>query len=194
MITREEFDKLEGWFWWEEAEVMRDAIDNVKDLDGVIVECGSYKGKSTVAMASSTKEFIYAIDPHTWNNSLGDFKKQTAGYDNILPVVHDAATWNGLNGKKIKLLFIDTDHTYNLTKAIYNKYLPQMVDGGIILFHDCEPNIPEITLSGDDETNKPINGGDGWYGPTRCLQEARREHRISVEGDRSLHGVKIRYE
>lgn len=193
MISQEEFDKLEGWFWWEEALSMQKAIESVEHLNGVIVECGSFKGKSTSVIASCTNNDIYAVDPFSWNdNQLEKFKEQTAQYNNIIAIKEDAVKYRENFNKPIKLLFIDCDHTYQLTRAIYDAYLPLMVKGGIILFHDCEPLSLQFDKNSD--TNKPVVGHEGtgaWIGPTICLQESRSEHRIWIDGARSLHGIKI---
>ena len=193
-MTEEQFNKLDGWFWWEEAVAMKEALNYIKDLNGIIVECGSYKGKSTACMASNTNSTIYAIDPFNWDNGTYDkFKEQTKYYNNIRPIqksavdaIHDIKNTN----EPIKLLFIDCDHTYQLTKQIYNLYLPLMTNGGIILFHDCSP----INYYGfpDNDGNEPIHDiYGGWIGPTKVLWEARMKHKQWVEGARSLHGIQI---
>jgi glycosyltransferase involved in cell wall biosynthesis len=42
--------------------------------------------------------------------------------------------------EKISLLHVDVDpHSYTDTKEILSLYLPKMIDGGIILFHDASP-------------------------------------------------------
>jgi predicted O-methyltransferase YrrM len=41
-----------------------------------------------------------------------------------------------LGRKKIDLLFIDGDHTYEGVKADFEKYLPLVKKGGLIAFHD----------------------------------------------------------
>lgn len=191
-MNREQFNALEGWFEWDEAQVMKQALDHVKDLDGVIVEAGSYKGKSTAWIASNTDSRVFAIDPFQWNGFEfhGDFLKQTAGYDNVVCIKEDAVSHASKFHQRIKLLFIDCDHTYSLTKKIYELYLPKMVDGGIILFHDCSPK--DYVLP-DGEGNNPIAGDNdgGWVGPTKALRDARMDNKSWVEGARSLHGVKI---
>jgi hypothetical protein len=193
MLTREQFDKLEGWFWYEEAEAMRDSLDHVKDLDGVILEAGSYKGKSAATMAScNSKDKIYCVDPFTWDGgTLDKFKEQTAGYNNIVCIEEDAVKYRSSFNDKIKLLFIDCDHTYELTKKIYDLYLPLVVDGGIILFHDCSPINYDLSKFSLGDTNHPIPGDTqgGWIGPTQLLLEVRKTNPVWVEGARSIHGI-----
>ena len=192
MISREEFDKLEGWFWYEEAEVVRDALNYINHLKGVIVEAGSYKGKSSAAIASCTSENIYSIDPFTWDGGTYDkFIEQTSKYPNITGVKSDAVAYRASFNEPIKLLFIDCDHSYELTKEIYDLYEPLVIDGGIILFHDSSPLNYDLTQYINGKTNEPIPGdaNGGWIGPTMVLQEARKQHKQWVEGARSIHGI-----
>lgn len=192
MLSREEFNKLEGWFWYEEAEVVRDALNYINHLNGVIVEAGSYKGKSSAAIASCTTEKIYSIDPFTWDGGTYDkFLEQTAPYPNIIGVKSDAVAYRPSFNEPIKLLFIDCDHSYELTKEIYDLYESLVVDGGIILFHDSSPLLWELEKYRGGKTSEPIPGDvdGGWIGPTMVLQEVRKHHNQWVEGARSLHGV-----
>ncbi len=190
-MNEEQFNKLEGWFDYPEALAMKKALDHVKDLDGVIVEAGSFKGKSTAWIASNTTSNVYAIDPFKWvKHCHKDFLKQTAGYNNIVCIKKDAVKYaTTFKNKKenIKLLFIDCDHTYSLTKSIYELYVPFVVPGGIILFHDC--SIINYVLP-ETEGNEPIYGDvhRGWFGPTRVLQEVRQTYK-PWDGQLSLHGI-----
>ena len=118
--------------------------------DGVIVEIGSWKGKSTVALARgaarSHGEKIYAIDPHCVlpeEGYLEDTKAEflanirQAGIESrVVPLImtsKDAARgWN----KPIRLLWIDGDHRYEPTKLDFSLWEPHLVDGGILALHD----------------------------------------------------------
>jgi predicted O-methyltransferase YrrM len=61
---------------------------------------------------------------------------------------HDAKTVEKLEkilgGKKIDLLFIDGDHTYEGVKRDYEIYSPLVRDGGVISFHDVSEHLPEL--------------------------------------------------
>ena len=45
-----------------------------------------------------------------------------------------------LDGRKIDLLFIDGDHSYTGTRLDYYNFIPFMASGGVIIFHDVNPN------------------------------------------------------
>lgn len=53
-----------------------------------------------------------------------------------------AKTWN----KKIDILFIDGDHSYNQVEFDYKTFSPFVVKNGLIIFHDTnDPNIPDVS-------------------------------------------------
>ena len=195
MISENDFNNLEGWFWYEEAKIISLAILETRNLTGVIVEAGSYKGKSTITMASCTNDDIYAIDPFMWEGgSVDDFKKNTYEYKNIICIQDDAVNYGQSFNLPIKLLFIDCDHSYSLTKNIYETYLPLMIENGIILFHDSTTmDIKLEDLISDEETNALISiNQDAWIGPTKVLQEAQKKYENFEFGARSLWGVRIK--
>ena len=66
--TKKFADKAEGWLSDREGEILYNLAKNCKGK-GVIVEIGSWEGKSTIWIGSGSKNGnkvkIYAIDPHT---------------------------------------------------------------------------------------------------------------------------------
>jgi predicted O-methyltransferase YrrM len=61
-------DNIDGWLFEREGELLYDLAKNCTGK-GVIVEIGSWKGKSTIWLGKGSKRgkkvLIYAIDPHT---------------------------------------------------------------------------------------------------------------------------------
>jgi predicted O-methyltransferase YrrM len=118
--------------------------------EGVIVEIGSWKGKSTIALARGAakvhSEKIYAIDPHRVLPEEGYFEdteaaflaniKQAGVEDQVVPLVmtseEAARGWN----KPIRLLWIDGDHRYEPAKLDFMLWEPHLVEGGILAMHD----------------------------------------------------------
>lgn len=116
---------------------------------GSIVEIGSFKGRSTTMLATVAAHYgsgkVIAIDPHNspvllqqGSTSFDDFQR------NIAPVaphveVHRATsaavapTWNC----PIRLLWIDGDHSYAGAKSDLDGFLPHLVPGGVVAFHDA---------------------------------------------------------
>jgi predicted O-methyltransferase YrrM len=117
---------------------------------GVIVEIGSWKGKSTVALARGAAkvhaEKIYAIDPHRILPEEGYFEDTEAAFlanikqggveGQVVPMVmtseQAARGWN----KPIRLLWIDGDHRYESAKLDFTLWEPHLVQGGILAMHD----------------------------------------------------------
>ncbi len=146
-------DRVEGWLSHHEAILLYELAKKVS-AQGEIVEIGSYKGKSTIALASglyASKKLgkIWAIDPHEGiikegqhfpnKKTFNDFKKniQTAGVESLVqPVVETsrkaAKEWN----QPIRLLFLDGLHDYQHTVEDYRIWSPWVVKGGVIAFHD----------------------------------------------------------
>src|SRR4051794_34480335 len=65
---KELVDSVEGWLGDGEASELHRAALNAAAAEPVAVEIGSWKGKSTVAIASAFRErgagTVYAVDPH----------------------------------------------------------------------------------------------------------------------------------
>ena len=47
-------------------------------------------------------------------------------------------------GKKVDVIFIDGDHSYEGCKADIDNWYPQMAKNGVMLFHDCDASSPGV--------------------------------------------------
>jgi hypothetical protein len=123
-------------------------------LGGVTVEIGSFKGKSTVGVASIAKAYglgtVVSIDPHNQpcatdpdlpetGTSFDDFERaltQSGVRDQVeahrAPSRDVAVGWN----RPIRLLWIDGDHTYQGAKLDFDLFSPFLMEGAIVAFHD----------------------------------------------------------
>ncbi len=125
--------------------------------DGVIVEIGSFKGKSTVMLGKLAQRYgigpIVAIDPHTFHNvelvehrstpgatSYDAFLNnlETAGVSSSIEVHRAfssevAAAWN----RPIRLLWIDGDHSYPGAKSDFDGFFPHVLPNGFVALHDA---------------------------------------------------------
>jgi predicted O-methyltransferase YrrM len=118
-------------------------LARTRHVDGVIVEIGSWQGRSTIWLAKGAladgKTKIYAIDPHI-EHTLTIFKQniKRAGIENVvIPIVMKSEEavkgWN----EPISLLWIDGSHDYEDVKKDLLFYEPYLQIGGIVAFHDC---------------------------------------------------------
>ena len=121
---------------------------------GVVVEIGSFKGKSMVGLASLAAHYgfgpVVSIDPHT-APSVTDpvLGSQTTSFDDFVAnlcaagieqhvEVHRAPSREVAVGwsRPIRLLWIDGDHTYDGAKEDFDLFSPYLADGAIVAFHD----------------------------------------------------------
>jgi predicted O-methyltransferase YrrM len=132
---------IPGWLTDEEGEALYELARSCHG-DGVIVEIGSWKGKSTVCLGLGSRAGssvpVYAVDPHA-DYRFGDFKTnvERAGIaDLVRPVASlSQAAADGFD-EPIELLFVDGSHEYDLVLEDFEKWVPKVVDGGWIAFHD----------------------------------------------------------
>jgi len=160
-ISRE----IDGWLSDNEGKLLYNLAKNCKG-EGKIVEIGSWKGKSTVWLASGSKNGknvkVYAIDPHTGSSEHKDwfgevwtfeeFKKniKKANVDDlVMPIVKTSEDAAKEFNEPVELIFIDGAHEYEYVKMDFELWFPKIIDGGIIAFHDTV----------------------GWLGPKKVVSE-----------------------
>lgn len=145
-------DGVEGWLTEREGRLLFDRAACCTGR-GVIVEIGSWKGRSTIWLGQGSKSGhgvrVYAVDPHIgfpdveevygkiW--TFEEFKNNIvkAEVDDVIsPVVktsEDAA--KGFD-QPVELIFIDGVHLYDYVKMDFELWFPKVVEGGTMLFHD----------------------------------------------------------
>jgi predicted O-methyltransferase YrrM len=140
-LVRRLTDGVEGFLSDDEAlYLLRLAADGRGD--GAIVEIGSYHGRSTAVLAHGSRaagrEKVVAVDPHL-GGAVDAFHATLARAgvaDHVRPIVatsDDAAsTWRG----PIRLLWIDGSHVDDQVRRDFRNWLPHVVAGGIVAFHD----------------------------------------------------------
>lgn len=128
---------------------------------GAIVEIGSFMGRSTCFLALGSqrahREVVHAVDHFTGSpehqaganceipaivqdgTTFHEFEKNIAQAgvgDYVRPIQASsreaAAAWDG----PIRLLFIDGDHSYEASREDFEAWVPFVVPGGLIAFHD----------------------------------------------------------
>ena len=132
---------IPGWLTDEEADALYELARACRG-DGVIVEIGSWKGKSTVCLGlgslAGSSVPVYAIDPHA-DYRFGDFKDnvERAGIAELVrPIASLSQPAAAGFDEPIELLFVDGSHEYDLVLEDFEKWVPKVVDGGWIAFHD----------------------------------------------------------
>lgn len=132
---------IPGWLTDEEGEALFD-LARACTGKGAIVEIGSWKGKSTVCLGLGSKAGksvpVYAIDPHA-DYRFGDFKTnvERAGIAELVrPIASLSQPAAADFDEPIELLFVDGSHEYDLVLEDFEKWVPKVVDGGWVAFHD----------------------------------------------------------
>ncbi len=130
-----------GWLTDEEGEALYD-LARACTGKGVIVEIGSWKGKSTVCLGLGSRQGaslpIYAVDPHA-DYRFGDFKAnvERAGISELVrPIASLSQPAADDFDEPIELLFVDGSHEYDLVLEDFEKWVPKVVEGGWVAFHD----------------------------------------------------------
>ena len=156
-MNRENFVKLieqtEGLISTQEALFLRTMA---KRSTSHIVEIGSWKGKSTIALGLGSKagnrQTVIAIDSHEGDLSYHEWELEknssTTGQiflENIEKAGITELVWplfvksdqaSGMVQDGIGFLFIDGDHRYEGVKKDFELYSPKVKVDGIIAFHD----------------------------------------------------------
>jgi len=130
-----------GWLTDEEGEALYELARSCTGR-GVIVEIGSWKGKSTICLGLGSKAGesvpIYAIDPHA-DYRFGDFKTNIdrAGIGELVtPIPSLSQPAADDFHEAIELLFVDGSHEYDLVLEDFEKWVPKVIEGGWVAFHD----------------------------------------------------------
>lgn len=157
--------QIEGWLDDQEADLlMSSAIKSGIDLPAppVIVEIGSYQGKSTVLLGSVMKTYfpqgkVYAIDPHEGVVGAADqglqatpptlvrFRQniENAGLSSVVETIKEFS-FNVKWETPISLLFIDGLHDYPNVARDFWHFAGWVKKGGYIAFHDYADYYPGV--------------------------------------------------
>ncbi len=158
--------RAEGLTSLHEAALLYELAKNVSE--GCIVEVGSYRGRSSVALGLGSlaghKVDVFAIEPHEPFTSLGGRRQfgpedraafframtRTGAYKVVhlvnLPSRQAASGWD----RPIGMVFIDGDHSYDAVTSDLESWEPHVVPGGIVVLDDVtEPEGgPRLAIEG----------------------------------------------
>lgn len=180
-ITLKDIDRFKGSISPEEAETLAGFASQV--TDGDIVEIGSWRGKSAIALCLGIREIsdrpkpkIFCIDPHV--EFTGVYGGKFSGNDRRafykamldagcaedvalvnLPSVVAARAW----ANDIAMLFIDGDHTLEGVQADADSWLPLLKNGSVVAFDDAKDEsvgpfhvVKKLIESGDYKHIKDV--------------------------------------
>jgi predicted O-methyltransferase YrrM len=160
---------IEGWLLSSEAWALHNrALQVIATMKGAdLVEIGSWKGRSTIAIAlaipPTSSERLYAIDPHTGSrehqvgpdavDTYSEFianLKRAGVEDRVVALRETSLTARPrFDDHSVGLLFVDGSHEYIDVKNDIAAWRTALVDGALVAFNDA-----------------------GWPGVNRALREA----------------------
>jgi len=133
---------VDGYLYPHEAVFLRRLARDLP-LDPPIVEVGSYRGRSTLCLASGLRERgrgrVVSVDPHVYGTEAQlrenlDHFGLSAWVEVIVgPSVEVAAGWTG----PVSAVFVDGNHALASVEADVEAWLPHLVPGGFLLLHDA---------------------------------------------------------
>ena len=184
-------DGVEGWFSPEQVARVVERASQVPPM-GRIVEIGSFRGRSMVAIARAAPQGveIFAIDPHAGNDrgpqEIEGFEDEAAVDSKVFLAnleragVRERVTYvrkfshealGDVDGP-IDMLHIDGAHRYGPASDDIVSWGVRVVEGGSLLIHDSFSSVG-VTLA--LATKLMFSGRWRYVGRSRSLAEYRRE-------------------
>ena len=182
------YSDIDGWLNDSEANHLFDISHSLPNDAPVVVEIGSWVGKSAVvtshALSGKPGAKLYCVDPFNADGdqtSIDLFKVHRAKHITTLRELWEANVskygvrelveplpgyseervkdWN----KPIDFLYIDANHDYEAVVADYKNWSPFVKPGGWIGFHDVDFLRPTLKLSGPAEAVRDyVEDSDEW--------------------------------
>ncbi len=202
--------EIEGWLTEKEGELLCQLARDCRGT-GVIVEIGSWKGKSTIWLACGSKQgasvSIYAIDPHAGSTpyrerdgevwTFGEFQENIRAAkvdDLIIPLVKTSQEAADDFTQPVELVFVDGDHAHELVKLDFELWFPRVVDGGTMAFHD---SAYPWGANPDPTSTGPKRVVEEFVYRSRRFRNVRRVDSITVaqkvEGNTATERLENRY-
>jgi hypothetical protein len=145
---------VEGWLHLDEATGLYESVArcDVSTPGWSVIEIGSWKGRSTIALALAAKgrgdTDVIAIDPHLGDNgefyedaeTFSDFTRniEQAGVADVVRPVrarsHDARP--SVDDASVGVLFLDGSHRYEDVSVDLHDWIPSLADGATLVCND----------------------------------------------------------
>lgn len=112
-----------------------------------IIELGVRQGDSTSAFLAAAQE----QDGEVWSVDISSPSVPAEWHDLLFwyPVVGDDLEVVDRLPDRVDIVFIDTSHTYEQTKAELELYVGKIKSGGMIVLHDTELEHPDASPNSD---------------------------------------------
>jgi len=156
-LRLEHANNISGWMYEAELQFLAEvATKSLSIPNYVMIEIGSYEGKSTRALADNSADDarIHCVDP--WNFyitaaiksddlTFNQFYRNLYKYIKSGKVKFNRKTWGDYQPiEKADFIFIDGDHTRDAVSYDIHKALEWINEGGIIAGHDYRADFPGV--------------------------------------------------
>lgn len=160
---------IDGWLSRREAFLLYSMASKLPRRS-VIVEIGSYKGKSTLALgagATVSGSHVYTIDPHEGiirngqkkgPSTYGDLVEnlESAGLSAVVtPLVNTSVAAAADFRQPADFLFIDGLHDYDHAHEDFTVWFPKVKTGGTVAFHDAYGGYPGVYKAAEEALLSP---------------------------------------
>lgn len=155
------------------------------DVDGHIIEFGTFCGSTTIAFAKGVQErggeFVYTTDSHSWHIESAFISLSVFDALNLRGVIKqflfdDMEFIQKLWQFPARLIFHDSDHMYGHVKETIQRCYPRLKNGGWMVFHDYTPGPDAVAQAVDEflDTMPPVRV----YKTDKllCIQKDEDEH------------------
>ncbi len=133
--------------------------------DGLIVESGSFWGRSAAYMLSGAKPGVRLVCIDHWPNPV-DFEKFERGLTSLgWPIGEKvqairSVSWESadqVGATPIDMLFLDSTHIYAVLEREWAAFFPLVKQGGIVAFHDYGAHTwPAVKRFVDEVAAEPL--------------------------------------
>ena len=108
----------------------------------MILEIGSWRGKSTICLASGSRDGarlpVYSVDLHRdkrFQRFVANIER-TGLTELVRPIRASSQDESVDIAEPIELLFVDGAHDDIGIQADFDRWVPQVLEGGLVFFHD----------------------------------------------------------
>lgn len=179
-MTSEELQQAFGYLFPAEVQALKQLAQSLPP-NPRIINIGAGSGTSGLAFMESRHDiFLTTIDIQLEDSPLGCLEAEArvieeAGYGNVPGMlkrytqIHGDSKIVGLEFygfKKVDMVFIDGDHTYNGCKGDILSWLPNIKPGGIMAVHDFEKEKRWAAGNLPDKVPHPLP----WRGVDRAVR------------------------